>query len=454
MTDSTPPSETFADDGARMHALMARLFPQMRSIAGPGFRAALDVLEETAGPMLRHDFATGERVFDWTVPDEWDVREAWIAGPDGRRVVDLADSTLHVVAHSEPVHLRLSRVELDAHLHSLPAAPDAIPYVTSCYSRGWGFCVTQRLRDALPEGEYEVRIDADLGPGRVVVGEVVVPGTGDREVLFSTYCCHPSLANNELSGPVVAAHLAEWLRARPQQPRHTYRFLFLPETIGSIAYLSRFGARLRERLDAGWVITCAGDPGPLTYKRSRRGDTLADRASLHALRHVGLSWGEVPFVPLGSDERQYCSPGFDLPVGSLMRSMYGTYPQYHTSLDDLAYVTPEGLGGTLAAYRRLVESVEANAVVWRNAAPFCEPQLGKRGLFPPPGGDHRKRDEAVADMLWVLSLCDGRTDLLDVAERCGRPVWELAPVCERLAAHGLLEPVGGAPAATAPLAAA
>lgn len=430
-------------DGERMHALLSRLFPQMRSIAGPGFRAALDALEEVAGPLERHRFASGEQVFDWTVPDEWDVREAWIAGPDGRRVVDLAHSTLHVVAHSEPVHLRLSRTELDAHLHSLPAQPGAIPYVTSFYGRGWGFCLTQRQRDALPDGEYEVRIDADLGPGHVVVGEAVVPGSDPAagEVLLSTYCCHPSLANNELSGPVVAAQLVAWLRALPVQPRHTYRVLFLPETIGSIAWLSRFGERARQRVRAGWVMTCCGDPGAFTYKPSRRGDTLADRAALHVLRALGVPHREVPFVPLGSDERQFCSPGFDLPMGSLMRTMYGEYPQYHTSLDDLSFVTPEGLQGTLDAYRRLVQTVEANAVVWRNAQPFCEPQLGRRGLFPPPGGDHKARDAAVADMLWVLSLCDGETELIDVAERCGRPVWELAPVCEKLAAHGLLEPV-------------
>jgi aminopeptidase-like protein len=249
------------------------------------------------------------------------------------------------------------------------------------------------------------------------------------------------MANNELSGPIVAAHLSAWLRERHPAPRHTYRFLFLPETIGSIAYLSRFGEGLRERLAAGYVITCAGDPGAFTYKRSRQGGSLADRAALHALGHLGEPYSVVDFVPLGSDERQYCSPGFDLPVGSLMRTMYGTFPEYHTSDDDLDFVTADGLAGSLAAYGRLIDALEAN-VTWQSTSPFCEPQLGPRNLFPPLGGPNHRRDRHIEDMLWILNLCDGTSDLLAVAERCGRPVWELAPVCAELAAAGLLVAVG------------
>lgn len=427
--------------GAELHALATRLFPIHRSITGPGFRQTLDALEAVAGPMERHRFASGEQVLDWTVPAEWTIREAWLKGPDGDTVCDIRDSTLHLVSYSEPVHARLTLAELEPHLHSLPAQPSAIPYVTSYYSRSWGFCLPHAQRELLPEGEYEVLIDADLAPGRVEIGEVVVPGTSGREVLLSTYCCHPALASNELSGPVVAAHLAAWLRAAHPSPRFTYRFLFLPETIGAIAYLSRFGERLRERLAAGWVVTCAGDPGAFTYKRSRRGDTLADRVALHALGHLGQPWSAVDFFPLGSDERQYCSPGFDLPVGSLMRTMYGTYPQYHTSLDDLEYVTPEGLGGSLDAYRRLVDALEAGAGAWRNLSPCGEPQLGRRGLLSNTGGTAHRREQRTQDLLWLLNLCDGTRDLLAVAERCGRPVWELAPLCAELAAHGLLEEI-------------
>jgi aminopeptidase-like protein len=431
------PNQAEAALGAELHALVERLFPIPRSLTGPGYRETLSILEEVSGPMERHRFATGEQVFDWEIPDEWTIRGAWIKGPNGQTVVDFGDSTLHVVGYSEPVRASLTLAELEPHLHSIPEQPDAIPYTTSYYHRTWGFCLPHRLRESLPDGTYEVCIDADLEPGHVDIGEVTIPGESDEEVLFSTYCCHPALANNELSGPVIAAHLAAWLRETHPAPHFTYRFLFLPETIGSIAYLSRFGARLRERLAAGYVITCAGDPGALTYKRSRRGDTLADRAAEHVLAHLGTPYSVVDFFPLGSDERQYCSPGFDLPVGSLMRTMYGTYAEYHTSLDDLSFVTADGLAGSLDAYRRLVETLEANTI-WRRTSPCCEPQLGRRGLYP-TSSSQSQRDEHLRDLLWMLSLSDGTTDLIAIAERCGRPAWELSPVCAELAAHGLLE---------------
>jgi aminopeptidase-like protein len=417
-----------------MHALARRLWPIARSLTGPGFRETLAILAETAGEMELHRWATGEPVLDWTIPDEWTIREAWIRGPDGERVVDFAEHTLHVLGYSEPIHRTMPLEELQRHLHSLPELPEAIPYVTSYYRRRWGFCLAHSARERLPEGEYEVMIDADLGPGHVVVGEVVVDG-GPEEVLFSTYCCHPSMANNELSGPVVAAHLAAAVRALPDR-RYTYRFLFVPETIGSIAYLARFGDRLRERLAAGYVITCAGDPGPFTYKRSRRGDTLADRVAEHVL--ADREHRVLDFFPTGSDERQYCSPGFDLPVGSVMRTMYATYPEYHTSLDDLSFVTPEGLGGTLDAYREIVAALEGNET-YSATQPYGEPQLGKRGLYPSIGGP-RAVEQTIADMMWLLNLCDGTRDLLAVAERSGRPLAALAPIAARLVEGGLLSP--------------
>ena len=417
-----------------MHALARRLWPIARSLTGPGFRETLSILAETAGEMELHRWATGEPVLDWTIPDEWTIREAWIRGPDGERVVDFAEHTLHVLGYSEPIHRTMPLDELQPHLHSLPELPEAIPYVTSYYRRRWGFCLAHSVRERLPEGEYEVMVDADLGPGHVVVGEVVVDG-GPEEVLFSTYCCHPSMANNELSGPVIAAHLAAAVRALPER-RYTYRFLFVPETIGSIAYLARFGDRLRERLAAGYVITCAGDPGPFTYKRSRRGDTLADRVAEHVL--ADREHRVLDFFPTGSDERQYCSPGFDLPVGSVMRTMYATYPEYHTSLDDLSFVTPEGLGGTLDAYREIVAALEANET-YSATQPYGEPQLGKRGLYPSIGGP-RAVEQTIADMMWVLNLCDGTRDLLAVAERARRPLAALAPIAARLVEGGLLRP--------------
>ncbi len=421
--------------GDELHALATELFPITRSLTGPGYRETLDRLELVSGPMERHRFPTGERVLDWEIPKEWTIRDAWIAGPAGGRVCSLADSNLHVVNYSRPVRARLPLAELQEHLHSLPDQPDAVPYRTSYYDEDWGFCLAHRVREALPDGEYEVCVDADLGPGEVVLGEVVVPGEGDREVLFSTYCCHPSLANNELSGPVIVAHLAR-LASSLEQPRHTYRFLFGPETIGAIAYLARFGERLSERLVAGYVVTCAGDPAAFTYKRSRQGDSLADRAAEHVLAHRGEDAKAIDFFPLGSDERQYCSPGFDLPVGSLMRSMYG-YPEYHTSLDDLDLITPEALAGSLAAYAGIIEALEATEVL-RSTAPHGEPQLGRRGLYPSTGGA-TLRNEQMGDMMWVLNLCDGTRDLLAVAERAGRPIAALRLAADRLLAEGLLE---------------
>jgi aminopeptidase-like protein len=422
--------------GPRMHALMAELFPITRSLIGPGFRETLDGLEAVCGRLERHRFATGEKVFDWTVPPEWAIRDAWIKGPDGRTVVSLEDCNLHVVSHSAPVHARLELEELQAHLHSLPDRPDAVPYRTSYYDDGWGFCLRDRVRRALPRGRYEVLIDADLGPGLLELGELTIEGATNAEVLFSTYCCHPSMANNELSGPVLCAHLAARLLERAEPPRLTYRFLFGPETIGAIAYLSRFGERLRRSLVAGYVVTCVGDPGPFTYKRSRRGATLADRAAEHVLAHAGVRHAVLDFFPSGSDERQYCSPGFDLPVGSLMRSMYGTYPEYHTSLDDLSLVTPGALEESLAVYERVVDTLESNETL-ESAMPYCEPQLSARGLYPTLGGGLVQRTQ-IHDTNWLLNLCDGSQDLLAVAARAGRPAWELRPVADTLVANGLL----------------
>ena len=427
--------------GEAMHALATQLFPITRSLTGPGYRQTLGVLERVSGPMARHSFVSGERVLDWDVPKEWTIREAWVKAPDGSKVVDLADSNLHVVGYSVPVHEHMSLARLQEHLHSLPGQPQAIPYRTSYYDEAWGFCLADDQRRALAEGEYEVLIDADLEDGAVEVGEVVIDGTSRDEVLLWTYCCHPSMANNELSGPVVAAHLAALLRERAGTLRHTYRVVFAPETIGAIAYLSRFGERLRERLVAGYVLTCVGDPGPFTYKRSRRGDALADRVAEHVLSVSGDEHRVLGFVPVGSDERQFCSPGFNLPVGSLMRTMYGVYPEYHTSRDDLSLITAGALGESLRAYEQIVDAIEANETLVGTVL-HGEPQLGRRGLYPKTGGP----SDALAagrqqDVMYLLSFCDGSADLLAAAEASGRPLTELAAVADLLRSHDLLRPV-------------
>jgi aminopeptidase-like protein len=439
--DASREEPDFGALGDAMYELATELFPLTRSLTGPGYRRTLELLEEVSGPADCHRFASGERVFDWTIPPEWTLRDAWIDGPGGERVISLADSNLHVVAYSVPVRARMTLEELQPQLHSLPGQPHAIPYRTSYYRRHWGFCLTDAQRRELPSGEYEVMIDAELAPGHVELSEVVIPGTTADEVLFSTYCCHPSMANNELSGPVLVAHLAALLRRRASPPRFTYRFLFAPETIGAIAYLSRFGERLRHRLAAGYVVTCAGDPGAFAYKRSRRGDTLADRVAEHCLEYSGREWRALDFFATGSDERQYCSPGFDLPVGSLMRSMYGTYPEYHTSLDDLSLIRPRALGESLEVYWRIVEALEANET-FEATMPWCEPNLGSRGLYPTTGGAGLREDR-LHDMMHVLNFCDGGRDLLAVAERGGRPIEALVPVVRMLCDHGLLRRRGG-----------
>ncbi|MEJ7824191.1 MAG: DUF4910 domain-containing protein [Solirubrobacteraceae bacterium] len=427
--------------GDAMHDLAAELFLLARSLSGPGYRETLRRLEQVSGPMTRHRFASGERVLDWEVPQEWTIRDAWIKAPDGSTVVAFADCNLHVVGYSVPVHRRLGLGELQKHLHSLPGQPSAIPYRTSYYAERWGFCLPDEVRRALPCGQYEVLIDADLQAGEIELGEVVIEGAGDEEVLLWTYCCHPSMANNELSGPVVAAHLAALLRDRATPPRHTYRVVFAPETIGALAYLSRFGERLSQRLAAGYVLTCVGDPGRFTYKRSRRGDSLADRVAEHVLACGGDEHRVLDFEPVGSDERQFCSPGYDLPVGSLMRSMYGTYPEYHTSLDDLSLITPRALGESLDAYARIVEALEANDTLTGTVL-YGEPQLGRRGLYPSTGG----RSDALSagrqrDMMLLLNRCDGSVDLLEIARRSGRPLTELAATADLLREHDLLRPV-------------
>jgi aminopeptidase-like protein len=419
----------------RMRALFERLWPINRSIAGPGLRETLDVLAEIV-PTQRITRPSGSEVFDWTVPEEWEVHEAYLLDPEGRRRADVAEHNLHLVAHSAPFRGRMSLEELRPHLFSLPDQPDAIPYVASFYRRDWGFCMRHRELLELPEGEYEVVVDTELRPGRVEVGEAVLEGESSDEVLFSTYVCHPMLASNELSGPLVLAFLYERLRALEHR-RLTYRFVLGAETIGTLCYLHERGEHLREHLVAGYVLTCLGDPGPFTLKTSRRGDTLADRAAavvLHGRPHtiVGFDPGN------GSDERQYCSPGFDLPVASVMRTMYSLYPEYHTSLDDESYISFEAMAEGVEIYAAIVRALEANCT-WVSQAPYGEPQLGKRGLYP---GTSTKAPLSVKPTMWVVNLADGRHDLLAMAERSGQPIDELAEAAQKLAAAGLLKPGG------------
>jgi aminopeptidase-like protein len=419
--------------GASLFELVAELFPLHRSITGAGVRETLARLRARI-PLEIHEVPSGTPVFDWTVPDEWTVREAWIADPTGRRVADVHRSNLHLVHYSVPIRARMPLAALRPHLFSLSDAPDAVPYRTSYYARTWGFCLPHRELSALADGEYEVCVDTTLAPGSLTYGECFLPGETDDEVLISTHVCHPSLANDNLSGIAVATALAQQLAARASR-RYGYRFVFVPGTIGSITWLARNESRVH-RIRHGLVLTGLGDAGGFTYKRSRRGTAEIDRVVTHVLKHAGAPHAVHDFSPYGYDERQYCSPGFDLPVGCLMRTPHGTYPEYHTSADDLDFVRPEQLDDSLRLALAIADTLEANrAYVSQN--PKCEPQLGRRGLYATLGGINRKAEEMA--LLWTLNLADGRHTLLDVAERAGMPFDDVARAARALDAHGLLK---------------
>lgn len=428
------------DLGAAMHALCRALWPICRSITGAGFRQSLAMLARELPGLTVTEVPTGTTCFDWTVPPEWNIRDAGVIDPDGRKIIDFRDSNLHVVGYSVPVDRTLPLAELQQHLHSLPEQPDAIPYVTSYYQQRWGFCLSHNQRRQLRDGDYRVHIDSDLKPGSLTYGELLLPGATDQEVFLSTYLCHPSMANNELSGPVVTAFLARWLLAKTDR-RYSYRIIFIPETIGSVTYLSRNLATMQARMIAGFNVSCVGDDRAYSYLPSRRGDTLADRVALHVLKHLHPDFVRYSFLDRGSDERQYCSPGVDLPVCSLMRTKYGCYPEYHTSLDDLNLVTPTGLAGGLEVLKTAIECLEMNQTLM--ATVLGEPQLGKRGLYPTLSTKDTRVQ--VADMLNLLAHADGTASLLDIAELIGKPLWELAPLAARLAQAGLLRAAATVP---------
>jgi aminopeptidase-like protein len=419
--------------GEELYKLVAELYPICRSITGDGVRRTLEIVGREVGGLEVSEVPTGTQVLDWTVPREWNVRDAWVADAAGQRVVDFQASNLHLLGYSVPVRATMPLAELRQHLFTLPDHPDWVPWRTSYYAERWGFCASQRLVDSLPDGDYEVCVDTTLADGHLTYGEHLVEGRTDEEVLVSCHVCHPSLANDNLSGIAVATGLAR--RLAGSRPRYSYRFLFAPGTIGSITWLDRNEDRVG-RIRHGLVLACVGDPGGFTYKRSRRGDADIDRAVAHVLGRSGRPHRVVDFTPYGYDERQYCSPGFDLPVGCLSRTPYAAYPEYHTSADDLDLVGPAQLQESLEVCWEVVQLLEADRR-YVNLSPKGEPQLGRRGLYGQIGGRSDAEERQMA-MLWVLNQSDGRMSLLDVAERSGVPMALLAEVAAALEEAGLL----------------
>ncbi len=390
-----------------------RLWPICRSLTGDGVRQTLDIFSELI-PLERYSVPSGTKVFDWTVPKEWNIREAYIITPEGKRIADFKVNNLHVFSYAVSVDEEMEFEELNKHLRTLPAMPTAIPYVTSYYKQQWGFCLSHEEWESLPrEGTYRVFIDSDLKEGQLDYGECILPGSSEKEILFSTYVCHPSMANNELSGPLVQAFLYREI-AKITNRKYTYRFVFAPETIGIIAYLERVGKDLIEKLEAGYVLTCVGDRGDLTYKRSKQMTSSADRVAEHVLKHSGKNHSIINFAVGGSDERQYCSPGFNLPVGSLMRTPYQKYKEYHTSLDNKDFISFKHMADTISTYLDFVRVFELNEAYF-NKVQFCEPQLGSRGLYPDSINPDTDR-EKLHNLLHFLSFADGKTDLIEIAE--------------------------------------
>jgi aminopeptidase-like protein len=415
-----------------MHSLLRELFPLNRSLTGAGVRATLAAIKRRL-PVDVVEIPTGVEIYDWTVPREWNVREAWIETPGGKRIADFAESNLHLLGYSVPVDATLPLAELRPHLYSHPVDPDLVPYRTAYWAETWGFCLSRHEIDSLAEGDYRVHIDATLEPGALSYGEVRLDGDTEEEFLVTTYVCHPSLANDNLSGVVVLAALGEALQSRSR--RFTYRLVWSPGTIGPLCWMHRNRGEL-DRVRHGLVVSCVGDPGGFTYKESRRGDALIDRAAAYVLAASGAAHTIRPWTPLGGDERQFCSPGFDLPVGAFSRTPADRFPEYHSSADNADFVRPEALETSLHMLLTIIDVVERDAT-YRNLSPYGEPQLGRRGLYRSVGGG----SSAEAALLWVLNLSDGTQSLLDIAVRSGLRFDEIAAAADRLEAHSLLERV-------------
>jgi aminopeptidase-like protein len=418
--------------GSSMLDLMAELYPICRSITGEGVRETLRVIQKCISLEV-HEVPSGTKVFDWTVPPEWNVSDAYIMNREGKRIVDFKAHNLHLMSYSSPVRKKMPLAELRPHLFTLPDHPEWIPYRTSYYQENWGFCLRHADLERLPDDEYDVVINSSLQSGSLTYGECYLPGEVSDEILISCHVCHPSLCNDNLSGITVAVKLAETMASCPR--RYSYRFLFIPGTIGSITWLAQNEERV-SRIKHGLVLTGVGDAGNITYKKSRQGNADIDRAMAHVLKHSGRPYAMIDFFPYGYDERQYCSPAFNLPIGCFMRTPHGKYPEYHSSADNLDFVTTESLVDSYGRCREVCELLEGNRI-YLNQNPKCEPQLGRRGLYRSVAGQQERQTKEMA-MLWILNGSEGCTTLLDIAERADLPFRDVYTAAMELERVGLL----------------
>jgi len=417
-----------------MYGLAGRLFPICRSITGDGFRQSLGIIREQVPEMQVFEVPSGTEVFDWTVPREWNIRGGWIRNMRGETIIDFRQCNLHVLGYSVPVHQTVSREELLEHIYTQPDQPDVIPYVTSYYKERWGFCMTERQKECLTDAEYEVCIDSTLADGSLTYGELILPGDTDDELFFSTYLCHPSMANNELSGPCLMTALIRFVKGLEKR-RYTYRFVIVPETIGAITYLSRNLATMQAHVKAGFVLSCVGDDRTYSMVSTKYEDTLADRVLRNVLHYHYPDYLRYSFMKRASDERQYGSAGVGLPVCAFCRSKYHEYPEYHTSADDMSLISPEGLQGSYDVMVKVINALEHNRH-YRMTCP-CEPQLGKRGLYPTIS--QKGTYDAVRAMQHFTAYADGRNDLIAISDIIGTPVDQLIPIVLKLQDNKLIE---------------
>ncbi len=422
-----------------MYQLCEKMFPICRSITGDGFRATLAVLRGVVPDIIVHEVPSGTKVFDWTVPKEWRIKDGWIKNSQGKKILDFKKTNLHIMGYSTPIDKKVGLSELKKHIYTQPDQPNVIPYVTSYYKERYGFCMSQSQLDSLPEDTYHMYINSELFKGSLTYGELIIPGDTEKEILLSTYLCHPSMANNELSGPAVSVYLAKWLMEMPKR-RYTYRFVYIPETIGSITYLSQDNHldTMKKNTVAGWNISCVGDDRTYSYVATRYGNTITDRVTKNVLHFIYPTYKNYSFLSRGSDERQYNAPGIDLPVCGFSRSKYGEYPEYHTSRDDMGLISPSGLLGAYDVLQQCILTMEHNEKYQIQC--LGEPQLGKRGLYPTTS-QKGNYGGGVTSMVNFIAYADGNNDLIEISNRIDVPVKEIIRIVDELKEAKLIKAV-------------